>query len=231
MKNLYYLIIVFITCSFSDPYSIKRISDKDFRYEFHTTSKTLKPKSNKLYYWFKGGLIHSAQAGFSGELLNGNFIKMYHSNQLAEQGVFKKGLKTGLWKTWHENGKIATTQYWNNGLRTGLFNSYDKEGRLIEKGNFRKDKQNGPWINLSTKDTLRYKNGLLEPKKVKLTKEERKRLREEETKLKEIKKQQKTQASKTKKENVKSVKDSKQKQDGFFKRIFRKKEKKIISNG
>lgn len=232
MKNIYLFIVVLITCSFSDPYSIKRISDKDFRYEFYTTQKIVKPKSNKIYYWFKGGLIHNAQAGISGELLDGSYTKMYHSNQLAEQGVFKNGLKIGLWKTWHENGTIATTQYWNNGLKTGLYNCFDKDGKLIEKGDFRNDKKNGLWINYASKDTLKFKQGIVEVKKVKLSKEEKKRLKKQDLKQdlkqnlkqKEIKKEQNTETPKS----TKTINESKQikpKKDSFFKRLFSKKSK------
>ena len=82
--------------SFTDPYSIKRISDANFRYEFFTSTKEVKPKVAKVYFWFKGGAVHSATSGVSGQVLNGNFKKFYHSNQLAEEGNFKYGLKVGL---------------------------------------------------------------------------------------------------------------------------------------
>ena len=39
--------------SFKDPYLIKRISDKEFRYEFYTIKKEVNPVKNKTYYWFK----------------------------------------------------------------------------------------------------------------------------------------------------------------------------------
>ena len=93
--KLYFLATTFyfLLVSFDNPYSIKRITDKDFRYEFYTFNKKLNPESNKFYYCFKGGLIHCTESGVSGELLNGNFIKMFHNNQLAEQGSFKYGLK------------------------------------------------------------------------------------------------------------------------------------------
>ena len=153
--------------SFSDPYTMKRISDKEFRYEFYTTDKKVKAKDNKIYYWFKGGLIHNAQAGFVGELLDDKFVKTYNSNQIAEQGTFRKGLKIGLWKTWYTNGIVATTQKWCNGLRSGTFYSYDEKGLLIEKGKFRKNEKHGIWIDCIKKDTIVYKKGLIFIKKIK----------------------------------------------------------------
>lgn len=204
----------FLFLSFSDPYLVKRISDKDFRYEFYTTPQKIKPKTNKTYYWFKGGLIHNAQAGISGELLDGDFTKMFHSNQLAEQGKFKLGVKHGFWKTWHENGKIATTQYWNKGLRTGIYNAYNREGLLLEKGEFRKNLKHGIWVDFTKKDTSVFKNGSELVKEKKPTKEEKAIAKEERKNAKKLKKQQ-----------------PKTGKSGFLKRLFMKKESKKKLNG
>jgi antitoxin component YwqK of YwqJK toxin-antitoxin module len=236
-------IVALLLISFSDPYTIKRISDLNFRYEFYTTSKKIKPKSNKIYYWFKGGLIHNAQAGVAGELLNEKFTKMYHSNQLAEQGEFKNGLKVGLWKTWHPNGIVETTQYWDNGLKKGLFYHYDKNGDVIEKGNFKTDKKQGQWIDYVKKDTIIFKKGVVFVEKPKLSKEEKKKQKEEKKKtaaakkaLKEVEKAKKAaekQAEKADKNKPKTntTNEGKPQKNGFFKRLFAKKQPKQNTNG
>lgn len=169
--------------AFSDPYTIKRISDANFRYEFYTTDKKIKVKEHKVYYWFKGGAIHSAESGIAGTLLDDKFIKMYHSNQLAEQGQFKEGLKIGLWKTWHPNGTIESTQNWKNGLKYGDYNRYNQNGTLVETGKYHKDLKTGKWMNSEKKDTLVYKKGMPVIKKQKLSKSEQYKLKEEQTKL------------------------------------------------
>lgn len=174
-----YILIAFLLVSFSDPYTIKRISDVNFRYEFYTTETKVNPKESKTYYWFKGGLIHYSQAGITGQLLNDKFIKMYHSNQLAEQGEFKKGLKVGLWKTWHPNGKIQTIQYWDNGLKSGNYYCYDDKGDIIIKGNYRRNVMNGKWIDYIKKDTLKYSRGVVVVKKMGLSKVEKYKLNQE----------------------------------------------------
>lgn len=174
-----YILLVFLLVSFSDPYTIKRISDVNFRYEFYTTENKVNPKKSKTYYWFKGGLIHHSQAGITGDLLNDKFIKMYHSNQLAEQGEFKKGLKVGLWKTWHPNGKIQTIQYWDNGLKSGNYYCYDDKGDMIIKGNYRHDVINGKWIDYVKKDTVVYRKGVVVVKKMVLSKLEKYKLNQE----------------------------------------------------
>ncbi|WP_264566845.1 toxin-antitoxin system YwqK family antitoxin [Flavobacterium sp. N3904] len=169
LSLLSFFIALFLV-SFSDPYSIKRISDADFRYEFYITKKTLTPKANKVYYWFKGGAIHSAQGDFGGELLNDVFLKTYHSNQIAEKGNFKNGLKVGIWKTWHPNGSIESTQKWANGIRTGMYYKYDENGLVAETGCYKNDKKQGIWYDFVKKDTTKYRDGIPVVKKQKLSK-------------------------------------------------------------
>lgn len=174
-----YLILFVLLSSFSDPYSIRRISDMNFRYEFYTTDKKINPKKNRMYYWFKGGLIHNSQSGIVGDLLDDTFIKLYHSNQLAEQGQFRNGLKIGLWKTWHPNGKISTIQYWKNGFKTGNYYCYDENGVMTTKGFYRNDKMNRLWIDYAKKDTLEYKKGIVVLKKQSLSKLEKYKLKQD----------------------------------------------------
>lgn len=162
--------ILFLSYSFSDPYAIKRISDENFRYEFYVTDKSIIPRPNKVYFWFKGGAIHNAQGGFGGNLLNDVFLKTYHSNQIAEHGTFKNGIKVGIWKTWHPNGLIESTQKWSKGLRTGMSYKYDENGVIIEKGYYKNDQKQGKWYDFIKKDTTSYKNGIPVLKKQKLSK-------------------------------------------------------------
>jgi hypothetical protein len=188
LSHFLYLILAFLLVSFSDPYTIKRISDLNFRYEFYTTEKKVNPKTNKIYYWFKGGLIHNTQAGITGELLHDKYIKMYPNNQLAEQGEFKNGLKIGLWKTWHPNGSIQTTQHWSNGLKSGNYYRYDENGLITEKGSYSNDIMTGKWIDYKKKDTLIYKRGVVFVKKSKLSKLEKFKFEQENTKAERAKK-------------------------------------------
>lgn len=237
MKNFLIIILILISFSFSDPYAIKRISDNDFRYEFYTTSKKIKPEANKMYYWFKGGLIHCAQSGVAGDLLNDKFTKMYHSNQLAEQGEFRNGLKIGLWKTWHPNGIVKTSVYWRNGLKTGIFYSYDENGAMIEHGNYKRDIKHGKWVNFEKKETLTYREGHIFFKKIKLSKEEKAKLKREEKAKKKLEKEVGKENKKgffkrlfSKKEDKKETIQTKESKEGFFKRLFGKKQSNL-NNG
>lgn len=198
LLSLLYFFIALLLVSFSDPYSIKRISDQDFRYEFYVTDKTITPKPNKVYYWFKGGAIHSAQGGSGGNLLNDVFLKTYHSNQIAEKGNFKNGLKMGIWKTWYPNGSIESTQKWSKGLRTGRYYKYDKNGLVAETGFYKNDKKQGKWYDFEKKDTVSYSRGIPTVKKRKLSKLDKLNL-----KLQELKDEQnKKTAIKSKKNKI-----------------------------
>lgn len=234
----------FLLLSFTYPNLKKRITDTEFRYEFYTTQKEVSAKQDRLYYWFKGGAIHSSEYGVSGELLDGEFEKFYLNNQLAEKGKFKNGLKDGLWKTWHKNGALATKVYCNSGQKSGTFYSYSPFGQLLEKGKYRNDKKHGNWYNYVVKDTVEYKRGevmVKVPKKVYVpkTKEERLRDREARRLKREIRKQKK-EAKKIEKEKVKNEsvqkkntsskdktvkKTEKDADKNFFQRLFAKKNK------
>ena len=185
------IIFVFALVSFGDPYTIKRISDKDFRYEFYTSNKKTTPKKNKTYFWFKGGLIHEAQGGIAGDVLNDKFIKMYHNNQLAEQGEFKNGLRVGEWKTWHQNGVLSSTTEYSNGLRCGKYSRYNENGNLVENGKFRSDLKTGKWTNSESKEITTYRKGAIVKQKETFTKSEKYRIKYENTKLENAQEAQK----------------------------------------
>lgn len=218
-KQLFFLILIVLTLfSFSsDPYSVKRISDGEFRYEFYTVTREVNIKANRTYYWFKGGAIHNSESGVVGEVLNDKFIKLFHSNQLAEYGFFKKGLKVGEWKTWHENGKLETVTHWRNGLKNGNFVSFNQDGDMIEKRDYENDRKCGIWINYVKKDTVYYKND----------KEYVKKVKEKPIKLKEPKKSKKQKENSNRLEvSQKTLSNSKVqdtiKKVGFLKKMFQK---------
>ena len=88
----YYLLVFSIVYmfSFSDTSLKKRISDENYRYEFYTTDKKVAPRSDRNYYWFKGGRIHQSEEGVAGELLHDEFLKFYHSNSDNHLQVYLK---------------------------------------------------------------------------------------------------------------------------------------------
>jgi len=93
-------------------------------------------KADRFYYWYDDNTIHASQGGFSGKLLNGLYVAYYLNHNLKEQGVFKKGLKDGIWKSWNEDGALGQVANWKNGMpasqRSASF--WDKLNILKRKG-------------------------------------------------------------------------------------------------
>ncbi|MDB5122342.1 MAG: hypothetical protein JWP94_471 [Mucilaginibacter sp.] len=73
-------------------------------------------KPARFYYWYSANAIHSTQGGYSGKLLNGVYTEYYLNKNVKEQGTFNKGLKTGLWKSWNEDGTLNHAARWKNGV-------------------------------------------------------------------------------------------------------------------
>ena len=78
-----------------------------------SVSPTAKPAVH--YFWYNSGAIHETQGGYSGRLLNGQYTAFYLNKNLKEQGIFKKGLKDGVWKSWRENGSLLAAVTWKHG--------------------------------------------------------------------------------------------------------------------
>lgn len=234
-RLIVWVCLAVLLMSFNDPYTIKRITDTNFKYEFYTTQKKVSVKSGRDYYWFKGGAIHHSTAGFSGEALHESYQKFFLNNQLAEQGQFNKGLKTGIWKSWFPNGKLQTVATWWDGSLKGNYLRYDDQGNLLESGNFRGNLKHGKWIDFTKKDTVDYKNGAV---RVKLTTEEKAIAKAEKKKKAEEQKAAKSADPQAKKKNffqrLFQKKDPakaenpqpQEKKEGFFKRLFAKKKSK-----
>lgn len=100
-------------------------------------------ETDKLYYWFSANKIKSTQGGYSGKLLNGDYRSSYPNKNLKELGYFYKGLKTGIWKSWSQSGKLNEDYTWNFGRKNGIYHKYDSLGRVLEKGKYRNDVLNG----------------------------------------------------------------------------------------
>lgn len=251
MKRILLFLCALILCSFGGPLK-KIITDTSYRYEFYTTQEKPKPLGNRMYFWFKGGAIHSSESGIAGELLDGAFVKYYLDNQLAETGRFYRGLRIGTWKSWHPNGKLSTEQSWSNGRMNGKFYSYSSSGTLMEKGSYSAGKKDGVWINGLSKDTVEYKKGEVFKRKPsrsmfrKRTPEEKKLdsiSKVEEKKARELKREkreaEKNSAEKPKKgiknqgKPTKKAADSgtDKKKGNFFSRLFSKKDKKNDGQG
>jgi len=95
-----------------------RIADKEkvIQAEIKPINSLPMAKPDRFYYWYSANAIHATQGGFSGDLLNGLYNEYYLNKNLKTQGVFKKGLKEGLWKAWNEDGTLNNITNWKDGL-------------------------------------------------------------------------------------------------------------------
>ncbi|WP_308993705.1 hypothetical protein QLS71_008015 [Mariniflexile litorale] len=157
-KEIFILFVVFLCFSFSSDVQKRIVRDGEFDIECYiSTKKIIYLNNKKLYYWYKSGEIHFSQSNVGGSVLHNEYLKYYRSNQLAEKGVFNYGLKTDVWKSWHENGQLKEREIWNNGFLNGEYTSYNSDGDLVLKGRYRNNFKVGYWINYKTKDTSYYK--------------------------------------------------------------------------
>ncbi|MDF3026946.1 MAG: hypothetical protein K0S23_1253 [Fluviicola sp.] len=116
-------------------------------------SRLKKYNPNKSYYWFKSQKVLITQGGSSGSLLNGDYESFYKNNQLAEKGLFKKGLKHGVWKHWAPNGILIHQENWSKGIQIGKQLYYNREG-IIQKTIVYKSSE----VQIISRDTTILKN-------------------------------------------------------------------------
>jgi len=164
MKKILAVLIVTIFCfAFSNSKIQKRVvRENEFDVHCYISLKKVRFfENNKMYYWYKSGGIHQSVASIGGNALHKDYIKYYRSNQLAEQGKYNYGLKTGVWKTWHTNGQVDTKEQWYDGFLQGEYMEYNSNGKLITKGKYNNNLKVGTWVNYTTNDTIYYKKDVL----------------------------------------------------------------------
>lgn len=101
-------------------YGLNRVrvidSGKTIQADLMLSGSGPKTKADKFYYWYSNNAIHHSEGGFSGRLLDGQYLEFYPDNNLKVQGSFKKGLKCGSWKNWDDNGVLLEATKWRNGI-------------------------------------------------------------------------------------------------------------------
>jgi hypothetical protein len=82
-----------------------------------------------------------------------------------ESGEFKDGVRDGVWKIYHESGRLEIKGNFKDGKEEGLFEVYHQNGQLKEKGNFKDGEKDGLWELFNRDGTLErtdtYKDGNL----------------------------------------------------------------------
>ncbi|WP_044397244.1 toxin-antitoxin system YwqK family antitoxin [Lacinutrix sp. Hel_I_90] len=228
--KLLLIILLVVSCGASkESLHQKKIQTTTFKEDFMVTKEPTHTNTSRTYYWYKSNNIQQSKGGYSGDLLHGEYIQYYITNQLAEKGVFNHGLKTKTWKSWFKNGQLKTVEHYSNGKLNGKFELYGDDGNVVTRGRYKNDIKNGKWIDYIAKDTLRYKKGK-QVVKDSITIDEKpsffKRLfKKKETEEKgELKEKTPKPLTQNKKKTVKKEKTQQPKKEPFLKRLFSKKE-------
>ncbi len=58
-------------------------------------------------------------------------MKEFYKGKLQRSIEYEDGIKQGVEKTYHDNGKVWTIDSWRNGIRHGLYVSYHENGRIV----------------------------------------------------------------------------------------------------
>jgi len=202
----------------------KKIQTTTYKEDCVVVLKSVKPSLNRTYFWYKSNEIHQSKGDYSGDLLQGNYVRHYITNELAEKGNFSYGLKKGKWKSWYKNGNLKAINNWKKGELSGEYFLQNDSGELLLKGKYSKGKRVGKWVDYIKKDTTRYKKGVVFIKKIKDTNAVKKEgvfTRVFKKKNKEGKK--KKGKKKGKQKEVKKTLNKKTKKPFFLKRLFKKK--------
>ncbi|MES2565752.1 MAG: hypothetical protein V4565_02730 [Bacteroidota bacterium] len=77
----------------------------------------------------------------------GDWIFYYPNKQIEQRGKYdKKGRAQGDWKWFYENGALMREELYLDNLRDGLMTEYTEDGKIITKGEFVEDMQEGLWV-------------------------------------------------------------------------------------
>jgi antitoxin component YwqK of YwqJK toxin-antitoxin module len=67
------------------------------------------------------------------------------NGQLSSSGPAIRGLRTGAWTEWHDDGSRAAQGEYHEGLRQGPWSFFARDGSLIEQGSFERGVKRGEW--------------------------------------------------------------------------------------
>lgn len=76
---------------------------------------------------------------------SGDWETYYNNGQLKEKKHFENGSFHGLRETFDKNGKLINTRNYDKGVYIGLHQSFDSQGVLIESGQYKNGIKHGKW--------------------------------------------------------------------------------------
>jgi antitoxin component YwqK of YwqJK toxin-antitoxin module len=90
----------------------------------------------KTYYWYIRGKICHNTGDFSGKLLDGRF-QVFVQDKLILSGTYEKGIKTGRWISWKNDGSINNITMFKNGI--AISDSISKAQSGVKKNRVKAD--------------------------------------------------------------------------------------------
>ena len=58
----------------------------------------------------------------------GKVSTFWGNGQLKEEGLYRDGVKSGLWKYWHSEGQLSSKGIFRNNLKTGVWIEFYDDG-------------------------------------------------------------------------------------------------------
>ncbi len=105
------------------------------------------------YYWYSHGKIYGNQGGYSGNLLHGEYIEYDIDGNLILKGRYDRGLKSGKWIYWYENGVIREVIEYEGGLLEGTISRYSDDGKILYSASYKDNLLHGDMTRV-IRDTL-----------------------------------------------------------------------------
>lgn len=120
---------------------------------FEVRERKRNARADLTYHWYASRRIRQSTGGYSGKVLHGGFTEYYPNNQLHLKGSFKKGLKSGEWRTWSSSGILIRQSKWNKSKETGSYALFNEEGHLLERGKQYDGRRHGKIMLYSARDS------------------------------------------------------------------------------
>lgn len=104
---------------------------------------------NKIGIWteYHNSGEFRAKGLYSSDKRIGEWVFYYPNKQIEQKGKYdKKGRAQGEWKWYYENGALMREELYLDNLRDGMMTEYTEDGKIITKGEFIEDMQEGLWV-------------------------------------------------------------------------------------
>jgi antitoxin component YwqK of YwqJK toxin-antitoxin module/Tfp pilus assembly protein PilF len=120
---------------------IKYYRNGKLEYELNVVND--KYEGNLVLHYMDGHV--KQKSDFVDNKRNGKYVEYYDfpENAIKYEANYDKGVLTGTYKSYHENGAVAATGEYKNGEKTGLWKSFNDENVLLEEETFNNGKFSG----------------------------------------------------------------------------------------